>query len=114
MGEIGAEKMVKALQQNIFTDCSKTVLLLRTIYVFSVLCLFCLSARLFICALWSPAGKELTSWLSFVASNCDFVTFPIGILDQVGNLIVSIPGLCTLIFVISQQGCKMHFMPKIS
>ena len=25
----------------------------------SVLCLLCLCARLFICALWSPAGKEL-------------------------------------------------------
>ena len=24
--------------------------------------------RLFICALWSPAGKRLTSWLSFVVS----------------------------------------------
>ena len=34
----------------------------------SVLCLLCLCARLFICALWSPAGKGLTSWLSFVAS----------------------------------------------
>ena len=33
----------------------------------------CLCARLFICALWSPAGKGLTSWLSFVVSN--FVTF---------------------------------------
>ena len=42
---------------------------------FSVLCLLCLCARLFICALWSPAGKELTSWLSFVVSNCEFVTF---------------------------------------
>ena len=29
----------------------------------SVLCLLCLCARLFICALWSPAGKGLTSWL---------------------------------------------------
>ena len=29
--------------------------------------LFC--ARLFICALWSPAGKGLTSWLSFVLSS---------------------------------------------
>ena len=28
----------------------------------------CLCARLFICALWSPAGKGLTSWLSFVVS----------------------------------------------
>ena len=34
----------------------------------SVLCLLCLCARLFICALWSPAGKGLTSWLSFVVS----------------------------------------------
>ena len=42
---------------------------------FSVLCLLCLCASLFICALWSPAGKELTSWLSFVVYNCEFVTF---------------------------------------
>ena len=34
----------------------------------SVLCLLCLCTRLFICALWSPAGKGLTSWLSFVVS----------------------------------------------
>ena len=34
----------------------------------SVLRLLCLRARLFICALWSPAWKELTSWLSFVVS----------------------------------------------
>ena len=44
---------------------------------FSVLCLLCLCARLFICALWSPAGKGLTSWLSFVVSGCEFVTFPL-------------------------------------
>ena len=29
--------------------------------------MFC--ARLFICALWSPAGKGLTSWLSIVVSS---------------------------------------------
>ena len=44
------------------------------------LCYFCLvllwfHARLFVDALWSPAGKGLTSWLSFVMSNCDVVTF---------------------------------------
>ena len=27
------------------------------------------------CALWSPAGKGLTSELVFVVSNCEFVTF---------------------------------------
>ena len=34
----------------------------------SVLCLLCLRARLYICALWSPAEKGLTSWLSVVMS----------------------------------------------
>ena len=33
--------------------------------------------RLFVDALWSPAGKGLTSWLSFVMSNCDVVAFPL-------------------------------------
>ena len=41
----------------------------------SVLCLLCLCA--FICAMWSPAGNGLTSWLSFVVSNCEFDTFPL-------------------------------------
>ena len=55
-----------------FTDRSKAVLLLWIFYIFfSVLCLLCLCERLFICALWSPAGKGLTSWLSFVVSNCN-------------------------------------------
>ena len=35
---------------------------------YSVLCLLFLCARLLICALWSPFGKGLTSWLSFVVS----------------------------------------------
>ena len=39
---------------------------------FSVLCLLCLCAHLFICALWLPAGKGLTSGLSFVMSYCKF------------------------------------------
>ena len=39
--------------------------------------LLCFRARLFINALWSPSGNELTSWLSFVMSNCEVVTFPL-------------------------------------
>ena len=66
--------------------------------IFSVLCLICLCARLFMCALWSPAGKGLTSWLSFVVSNCEFVTLSIGILGQMWYLILSIPDLCTLTY----------------
>ena len=41
-------------------------------------------------------GKWLTSWLSFVMSNCAVVTFPIGILGQVWSLIVLIPDLYPL------------------
>ena len=37
--------------------------------------LLCFNARLFVDALWSPAGKGLTSLLLFVMSNCDVVTF---------------------------------------
>ena len=54
------------------------VLFKKTLRFFFIICgsfmfLFCLvfamfCARLFICALWSPAGKGLTSWLSFVVS----------------------------------------------
>ena len=62
---------------NYFTDRSKAVLHLWIFYDFSVLCLLCLCARLFIGALWSPAGKELTSWLLFMVSSCEFVTFPL-------------------------------------
>ena len=45
-------------------------------------CYFCpvfvmLCVRLFIDALRSPAGKGLTYCLSFVMSNCEFVTFPL-------------------------------------
>ena len=59
------------------TDRSKAVLLLWIFYVFSVLCLLCLCARLFICALRSRAGKGLTSWLSFVVSSYEFGIFPL-------------------------------------
>ena len=56
-------------------DCSKAVILLWIICAISVLFLLCFHARLFINVLWSPAGKELTCWLSFVLSNCEVVTF---------------------------------------
>ena len=51
-----------------------------------LICLvFVMLSRLFIAALWSPAGKGLTSWLFFAMFNCVFVTFPCGtcILGQV-------------------------------
>ena len=57
-------------------------------------------ASAYIAALWSPAGKGLTSWLLFVMFNCVFVTFPCGILGQVWYLIVSIPDLCRLSYFV--------------
>ena len=87
-----------------FTDRSKALLLKWIICVtFSIssalrlLIMFC--ARLFIIALWSPAGKGLTSWFSFVMFNCVFVTFRCGILGQVWYLIVLIPDLCPLSYL---------------
>ena len=49
--------------------------LLCLFFFLSCVC-YCLCARLFICALRSPAGNGLASWLSFVVSSCEFVTFP--------------------------------------
>ena len=48
------------------------------------LVLLCFRARLFVDALWSPAGKGLTSWLSFLMSNRDVVTFPLVSLVRCG------------------------------
>ena len=51
-------------------DRLKEVLLLWIVcYAFVRVC--------FIDALWSPAWKWLTSWLSFVMFNSEFVTFPL-------------------------------------
>ena len=53
--------------------------------IFLSWCLLCLCTRLFICALWSPAGNGLTSWLSFVVSNCEFVAFSLVSLVRCGT-----------------------------
>ena len=69
---------------------------------------FVMLFRLFIAALWSPAGKGLTSWLSFVMFNCVFVIFTCVILGQMWYLFVSIPDLCQLsyyVFLIEKQKC---------
>ena len=65
-------------------------------------------SRQFISALWSPAGKGMTSWLSFVMLNCVFVTFPCGILGQVWYVIVSIPDLCHISYLYNRE----NFMKK--
>ena len=67
----------KLLEPTIFFNYrSKAALLLWIFYVFWLV-LLCLCAHLCICVLWSPAGEGLTSWLSFVVSTCEFITFPL-------------------------------------
>ena len=60
-----------------------------------VFAMFC--ARLFICALWSPAGKGLTSWLSFVVST---VSLSLSHWYPGSGVVLdaSIPELCTLTY----------------
>ena len=65
------------------------------------LVLLCFRARLFIDALWSPAWKGLTSWLSFVMSKLSLPNWYPG--SGVG-LIVSIPDLCPLSY--------FHVLPR--
>ena len=67
----------------------------RIFFVISFLFLLCFRARLFIDALWSPAGKGLTFWLSFVMSNCEVGT-------PGWCLIVSIPDHCPLLLLCSK------------
>ena len=86
------------------------------IFDFDHLCYLCLVfvmlLRLFIAALWSPAGKGLVSWLLFVMFNCIFVIFPCDILGQVGYLIVSIPDLCCLSNFEHLPRLKIHTVNK--
>ena len=68
------------------------------------LCLvFVMLSRLFTAALWSPAGKGLTSWLLFVIINCVLVTFICSFLGLMWYLIVSIPDLCRLSYFMSKS-----------
>ena len=65
------------------------------------LCLFAmpLCASVYMCLVvtcWEKAGL----WLSFVVSNCEFVTFPLVSPGQVWYLIVSILDLCILTYFV--------------
>ena len=62
------------------------------------LVLLCFHSRLFVDALWLPAGKELTYWLSFVISIVTLSLFH-WYSGLVWCLIVSIPDLCPLSYL---------------
>ena len=86
--ETGLSPLVKY-----FTDRSKEVLLLSIICVINLCLVFAILSRpligAFIAALTSRERADLLALVCGV--DCDFVTFPFGILGQVWYLIVSIP-----------------------
>ena len=57
------------------------------------------------------AGRGLTSWVSFVVSNCEFVTFLLVSLGLLWYLIVSIPDLCTLTYIVNMF---LSIIPDVS
>ena len=62
--------------RSIYDSMNRSTSFLDHLCYFSLV-LLCFRARVFIDAMWSPAGKELTSWLTFVFYNCEVVTFPL-------------------------------------
>ena len=82
LSELQKDNAYHVTLDNLFTSLANAYKMMSVLWIFffSVLCLpclLCLCARLFICTLWSPAGKGLTSWLSFMVS--------IGILVRCGT-----------------------------
>ena len=76
--------------------CNKCNYFITWLLLWILFCYLCfvsvMLSYLFIAALWSPAGKGLTSWLSCMW--CFLVTFPCGVLGQVWYLILLTPDLC--------------------
>ena len=58
-GRVGAVKPGLALQWDILLNVPGHCFFCGYFMFFSVLCLLCLCVCLFVCALWSPAGKGL-------------------------------------------------------
>ena len=69
--------MVERLFLTVPRGCLKFVIVVFPDHTHLLFFIPVLYARLFVDALWSPAGKGMTSWLSFVMSNCNVVTFPL-------------------------------------
>ena len=54
-------------------------------------------------------GKGLTSWLSFVMSNCEVVTFPLVSWVRVWCFILSIPNLCLFSYLCYKRTTVLAF-----
>ena len=111
-GEVGDVSRFKPFSKIVYWPFQGGTSFVYLLCFCSVLCLLCLCARLFICALWSPAEKGLTPWLSFVVSNCEFVTFPLVSLGRCGTwlyrFLIFAP-LLTFTLASSVQGVPVIF-----
>ena len=95
-------------------------------FCYFCLVLLCFHVRLFVDALWSPAGKGLTSRLSFVMSYCDVFTFPLSSLVRYGDwlnrflifalfltsygLLISENSMFAMQYVLPRLKCEMSIM----
>ena len=77
MGEVGAPLNRFKPSSKIFLLTVPRGCLFCGSFMLFLSCFVMFHARLFVGALWSPAWKGLTSWLSFVMSFCGVVTFPL-------------------------------------
>ena len=78
---------------NFLTDRLKAMLLL---WILFIICVSCHIVLYVLAALWSLLGKNDLLALLHVMFFCVFVTFPYGVLGQVGYLIVWITDICLL------------------
>ena len=86
---------------NVPTNRSNAVLLLCSFLSFVFRVCLCHTVFSVLAPLWSPAGKGLTFWLSWMwYFFCVFVTFPYGALGQMWYLFVSISDFCRLSFFV--------------
>ena len=76
-GEVGAPLGRLGPPVGYFAGRSGAVLLLWIVCGFFLSCVCSAFVRACSCALWSPARKRMTSWLSIVVPGCEFVIFPL-------------------------------------
>ena len=61
-------------------------------------------------SIWSPAGRGLTSWLSFVVSYCEFVTFPLVSWVRCGTWLYQFLIFAPLLTLINIRFCQRYIM----
>ena len=98
--------------KSIFTDRSKLIFLLWIIFVFFCF-VFVMFSCLFIVALWSPAEKRLTSWLSCMWCFIVFCHFPMRCPGS-GVVFNYIDSWSLPSFLLWNQVTQVRFSPQVA